>query len=218
MRSFEPDPFLVTGPWAPVWGLNLALGWPLPAPVSTTYLAAAADLAALEPALYVYPHQQTHVTVLTLINFKEHVQPTLDQQDALEALVPPVRDTLAPLLRDLPPLEVELGAPALSPQAVYVPIHEAAGTVARVRALALAALPAVDQRFAACRPPPAIHFTMGRFKGAPADDFAARFADWARGRTLGRARIAELLLTSETLPYMRAGEVLARFPLDQGSM
>jgi hypothetical protein len=220
MRGFDPDPFIATGRWAPVWGLNLALAWPLPEPARHAYVSAAAELASLEPALFVYPHHQTHVTVLTLVSFKEHLQPTPAQLETLEALGPRVREALAPLVRGLPPIELGLGAPALSPQAVYVPIREPAGSVARLRALALAALPAIDQRFAACRPPPAIHFTMARFRRAPAapDDFAARFEVWAQSRSLGRARVAELLLTSETRPYMRAGAVLARFPLAQGSM
>jgi hypothetical protein len=63
--------------------------------------------------------------------------------------------------------------------------------------------------------PGIIHSTVLRFVRAPADlaRFLATFDRLAAEPGLGSARISEILVTAETRPYMRSGEVLHRFRL-----
>ena len=54
-----------------------------------------------------------------------------------------------------------------------------------------------------------------RFKSAPKDykKFAADFAEISHSVTPVEIVVNELLLTTETKPYMREGTVVRRFPL-----
>jgi hypothetical protein len=212
--GFEADQFIASGTWPPTWGLNLAVGWPL---AVAGYDELADALANLDEGLFVYPRSQTHVTVLTLVSFKEHVAPDADEVRALETLIPLVNEAVAPLARGLSPFSLEVGPPVLSRRAVFVPLRDAAGTIARFRAQALEALAARLRLFAACRPPVAIHATIARFRRPPAPDFAARFDAWAAGRALGPFTVGEILVTTETRPYMHEGRVAGSFPLGGGN-
>jgi hypothetical protein len=210
-HGFEADP-LVAGDWVPTWGLNLALGWPLPVDRGA-YQALAGELAALDPGLFVYPHAQTHVTVLTLISFKEHLHPPPAEIRDLEALIPLVNQAVAPLASGLQPFELELGAPVLARRAAFLPIRDPSGTVAHLRQQILPVLRALSPLFARCQPPPAIHSTLARFRVAPGRELLARFDAWAAGRALGPARVSSIQVTTETRPYMHAGAVVGAFPL-----
>jgi hypothetical protein len=211
-HGLEADPFVVDGPWVPTWGLNLAVGWPLPVD-RPAYRALAGGLAALDPALYVYPHPQTHVTVLTLVSFKDHVDPSAPQIAALEALIPAVDAAVAPIARALGPIELEIGAPVLARRAVFLPIADPAGALARFRQQVLPALRACSPAFDRGQPPRAVHSTLARFRAVPGPGFERRFDDWALGRALGPMRVDAMLMTTETRPYMRAGEIVATWPL-----
>jgi hypothetical protein len=212
--GFEVDPF-VAEPWPRTWGLNLALGWPLPVDVAA-YQELAGGLAALDPGLFVYPHAQTHVTVVTLVSFKEHVEPSAEEVRELERLIAVASAAVAPVAATLGPIELELGAPVLAPRAVFLPIQDPAGAVARLRAAVMPALRAGSPRFAQCHPPAVVHSTLARFRAAPRPDFAARFERWATDRVLGPARVGSILLTTETRPYMRDGQAVGVFPLASG--
>lgn len=212
MTAFEADPFLIDGPWVRTWGLNLAVAWPLPVD-GARYRALAEGLAALDPALYVYPQAQSHITVLTLVSFKEHVAPSPEEARALAELIPVVEAAVAPAIGALEPFTLDIGAPLLAERAVYLPIADPTGAVAGIRAAVLPRLRASSPLFARCQPPPAVHSTLARFRRVPAADFPARFAAWSRGRALGPVEVDALLLTTETRPYMREGAVVARWPL-----
>jgi hypothetical protein len=211
-HGLEADPFVVPGPWVRTWGLNLAVGWPLPVDPAA-YHRRAGELAALDPGLFVYPHRQTHVTVLTLVSFKEHVEPSLEQTRALEDLIPLVSAAVAPVAGELGAFALELGAPVLARRAVFIPIRDREGAVARFRAAVLPALRALSPLFQRCQPPRAVHATLARFRAAPGPDFAPRFAAWSAGGALGAARVTSIQLTTETQPYMREGQVVGLFPL-----
>jgi len=209
--AFQADPF-VAGDWPRTFGLNLAVGWPLPVE-PRAYQALADGLAALDPGLFVYPCAQTHITVLTLVSFKEHVEPAPEEQRALEALVPLVKEVVAPVVRGLGLIALEIGAPRLSDRAIYLPLADPSGAIARLRAAVLSPLRALSPVLQRCQPPQAVHSTLARFRAVPAADFPARFAAWAPGRALGPIRVDALLLTTETKPYMREGAVVATWPL-----
>jgi hypothetical protein len=209
--GFEPDPFLTAGQWQPVWGLNLAFGWPLPI-AADAYQTLASALEALDPALFVYPHAQSHVTVLTLVNFKDHVEPPPEEIAALETLIPLVVEAVAPVARAVPPFDIEIGPPVLARRALFLPIREPAGVVARFRRDALEALRARLPLFHAVRPPLAVHSTVARFNAVPAPGFVRRFDDLGL-RPLGPARVDSLLVTTETRPYMREGAIARAFSL-----
>jgi hypothetical protein len=178
------------------------------------YERLAASLAALDPHLFVYPYPQTHVTVLTLVSFKEHVEPSPEEVGAVETVVPLVAEIVAPVVRGMRPFPLALGTPRLTPQAVYLPIQDETGAVARVRGAVLPALRAASPLLRDCRPPPAVHSTIARFAAAPNSDFAARFDRWAaEGRALGPVTIDAVLVTTETRPYMKEGRVVKAFPL-----
>jgi len=211
-HGLEADPFVVDGPRVPTWGLNLAVGWPLPVDRGA-YGALAGGLAALDPGLYVYPHAQTHVTVLTLVSFKEHVSPSAAEIAGLAALIPLVNAVVDPIARAFGPIALEIGAPVLARRAAFFPIADPAGALARLRQQVLSALRACSRRFDRCQPPRAVHSTVARFRAAPAPAFERRFDEWARDRALGSVRVDALLMTTETLPYMRAGEIVAKWPL-----
>jgi hypothetical protein len=209
--GFEIDPFVVSGPWVRTWGLNLAVGWPLPVD-RAAYQELAEGAAALDPGLFVYPQAQTHITVLTLVSFKEHVEPSAEETRALTALVPPAIEAVTPIVRGFAPLALELGAPVLSRRAAFLPIADPAGALAQLRQAVLPALRACSPVFQRCQPPRAVHATLARFRAAPDPAFPGRFDQWARDRALGPLEVPALLMTTETRPYMREGAVVAAWP------
>jgi len=209
-QGFQTDPLAASD--TPSWGLNLACGWPLPVDPGA-YQQLAAGLAALDPGLVVYPHVQTHITLLTLVSFKEHLAPSPERQRALEEVIPLVNAVVGPVARGLAPFDLELGPPALSPRAVFLPIHDPAGAVAGFRRQVLPALRALSPLFQRIQPPRAVHSTVARFRAAPGPDFPQRFDRWAGDRALGPLRVTSLLVTTETRPYMRGGGVAGAFSL-----
>jgi hypothetical protein len=211
-HGFEADPFVAVEPWARTWGLNLAVAWPLPVDRGA-YQGLAEGLAALDPGLFVYPQAQTHITVLTLVSFKEHVEPSGEELRPLAALIPIVNEVVAPLARGFGPFELELGTPELSRRAAFVPVRDAAGAVARFRAEVLPALRARSPAFERCQAPRAVHATLARFRTAPGPAFQRRFEVWAKDGALGPIWVSAMLVTTETQPYMRQGEVVSAWPL-----
>jgi hypothetical protein len=212
--GFEADPLVVEGEWVRTWGLNLAVGWPLPVD-RRAYEPMADGLRALDPGLFVYPYEQTHITVLTLVSFKEHLSPSAEEERGLATLIPVVRETVDPIVRGFRLFPLEIGAPVLSRRAAFWPIDDPTGAAARLRQQVLPAVRACAPVFERCQPPRAVHSTLARFRTVPGPGFLERFERWAQGRALGPITIGDLLLTAEPRPYMRAGEVLVRWPLAQ---
>jgi hypothetical protein len=115
---------------------------------------------------------------------------------------------------------VLFGAPILTPKAAYLPVSDPLGEITRIRREALAALeknPGLHKMLsdAGLNVPGIVHSTIMRFKSAPADlkKFAAAFAEIRASVRPIEIQISELLLTTETKPYMREGAVVERFPL-----
>jgi predicted RNase H-like HicB family nuclease len=213
------DALLATDPDGPVFGFNLACAWPFPAPAARFYRPIAERLAALDPAVYVYPEWETHVTILTFVNFSLHRRPEPERLAQLQSLIQPVRALIGPLL-ERPAFKLMLGPPVLTRKAAILPISDPTSAIADIRQTVRAAL-AADKGLHAelarggLNVPGIIHSTIMRFKSQPGNlaKFLAEFDDAAAAAEPFTLTIDELLLTTETKPYMRAGEIADRFPL-----
>ena len=215
------DALLATELDAPVFGFNLACAWPFPATAARFYLPLAERLAALDQAVYVYPDWETHITILTFVNFSLHKNPEPERLAQLQSLLEPARSLLRPLLTR-PAFKLMLGQPILTRKAAILPISDPTGAIAGIRQTVSAAL-AADKSLHAelvrtgLNVPGIIHSTIMRFKSQPRD--LARFlTDFDQAAATAESfplQIDELLLTTETKPYMRAGEVVERFPLSR---
>jgi hypothetical protein len=213
------DTLLATNPDAAVFGFNLACAWPFPALAARFYRPLAEGLAKLDPAVYIYPEWETHVTILTFVNFSLHNRPNPERLAQLQSLLDQVRALLLPLLNG-PAFELILGAPVLTRKAAILPISDASGAIARIRQTVTTALDAdkglhSELTRAGLNVPGIIHSTVMRFKSQPRDlpKFLADFDQVAATAKSFPLAIDELLLTTETKPYMRAGDIVGRFPL-----
>jgi hypothetical protein len=217
------DALLASDPDAPVFGFNLACAYPFPAPAARLYRPIAERLAALDPAVYVYPEWETHVTIVTFVSFSLHWRVEPERLAQLQSLIHPVSELIRPLLEG-PAFKLVLGAPVLTRKAAILPISDATGAIARIRQTIRAAL-AADKALHAelvrggLNVPGIIHSTIMRFKSEPSNlaKFLADFDQAAVAAEPFTLAIDELLLTTETKPYMRAGEIVHRFPLAAGS-
>jgi hypothetical protein len=212
------DEFLLNDPDCPVFGFNLACAYPFPAAAAQFYRPIAGRLVALSPAVYVYPEWETHVTIVTLVNFSLHRRLDADRLAQLQSLIPPTIEILRPALagRAFP---LVFCAPVLGPKAAILPIADVTGEITRIRRAVMAALdgePELRGRFsgAGLNAPSIVHSTVMRFKSAPSDpaQFGIGFEEAAKAEPV-EITIDELLLTTETKPYMRGGAVVCRFPL-----
>jgi hypothetical protein len=216
-HGFESDTFLSKNSECPTYGLNLAFGWPLPGPLKTPYEALALRLAMLDSGLYVYPYHQTHVTAMTLVDFKKHAPPTADAMSEFQALVPKIISSVSQILFDLDlhSFAIDVGPPVLSPKAAFLPILNTTGEVMRFRTAVKSLLsPLLPEGLLV---PDFIHSTILRFVTPPPDvgAFLSAFDSAIDQCSLGTAMIDEFLLTEETNPYMSGGRILHRFPLKE---
>ncbi len=218
-QGVAADALLAADPDGPVFGFNLACAWPFPAAAARCYRSIAQRLAALDPAVYVYPEWETHVTLVTFVNFTLHRRIGPERLASWQSLINPVRALLGPLLQG-PAFELVAGPPVLTRKAAILPISDPAGAITRIRQTVRAAL-AADKALEAAlargglNVPGIIHSTIMRFKGQPAnlEGFLADFDKAVADIKPFPLAIGELLLTTETKPYMRAGEIVHRFPL-----
>jgi hypothetical protein len=217
------DELLAADPDAPVFGFNLACAYPFPAPVAPLYRAIAESLSALDPAVYVYPEWETHVTIVTFVNFSLHKRVDAARLAQLRSLINPVQELVRPLLQE-PSFKLVLGPPLLTRKAAILQISDATGVITRIRQKVRAALEANEMLHAelvkaGLNVPGIIHSTIMRFKSEPRDwvKFLADFDEAAAAIEPFTLGIDELLLTTETKPYMRAGDVVHRFPLSKSA-
>jgi hypothetical protein len=132
---------------------------------------------------------------------------------------------LAPLFAEnstdrIKPFTLQPQAPVLSRSAVILPLANLDGEVARLRQRVAELL----QRHAplqrelvkrGLKVPGIVHSTVARFAQMPPDleIFLAAFDELAAETDFTPMEAGEILLTSETKPYMRGGEILRRFKL-----
>jgi hypothetical protein len=213
------DEFLPNGADCPVFGFNLACAYPFPPEALRFYLPISRRLASLDPAVYVYPDWETHITIVTLVNFSLHRRPDPRRLAQLQSLLPPTIEILRRVLAG-PSFPLRIGAPVLTPKAAILPIEDPSGEITRIRRTVIAALESEPElrgklARAGLNAPGIVHSTVMRFNSVPSDlpRFAARFKEAAGPPQSVEIRINELLLTTETKPYMREGAVVCRFPL-----
>jgi hypothetical protein len=218
-RGFVVDEVLATDPDGPVFGFNLACAHPFPERAARFYRPIAQRLAALDPGVYVYPEWETHVTLMTFVNFSLHRRVGPEALAAWRALIHPVRDLIRPLLARRA-FQLVCGPPELSRKAAILPITDATGAIAEVRNTVVAALAReaglrAELERGGLNVPGIIHSTIMRFKSQPGNRarFLAEFDEAAAAAEPIALEINELLLTTETKPYMREGEVAHRFAL-----
>jgi hypothetical protein len=200
--AFEPDPWL-DRLQEPVLGLNVAMEWPLPAAFRPAYERLRARLLALDDAVYVYPFDETHVTIATLVSFKRHPADETSRRRLLDR-VPSVARALD-AMTDLHAFTIDVGAPVLVETAAFLPIANATGEVAEVRRRLK-----TGGEWPKMQVPRAIHSTLLRFHRPPRDPrlFQERFDEIAADTGFGRSTVSRLLVTLETRPYMTEGETL----------
>jgi len=218
-RGFAADTLLATDPDGPVFGFNLACAWPFPASAARLYRPMAERLATLDPAVYVYPEWETHVTIVTFLNFSLHRRLEPERLAQLQSLINPVLELIRPLLKG-PAFKLILEPPVLTRKAAILPISDPTGAITRIRQSVRAALAAEEAlqgelMRGGLNVPGIIHSTIMRFTSEPARTakFLADFDVAAAEVEPFPLPVRELLLTTETKPYMRAGEIIHRFPL-----
>jgi hypothetical protein len=212
-NGVEEDTILQDSPERSVFGMNLAFGWPLPSILKEPYERVASALSSLDSGLYVYPYRQTHVTVMTLMNFKYHPDPSDEEVREFLQLVPVIVSRITPFLSSVKPFIIDVGPPVFSQRAGFLPILNETGEISALRSVAASVIHPIGLR--ECNIPNAIHSTIVRFLRQLTDPegFLSGFESLAANSRLGQATVDEFLLTSETKPYMRTGEILHRFRL-----
>lgn len=217
--EFIPDSFLANDPDCPVFGFNLACAYPFSPGASAAYRTMASLLSKAEGGLYVYPEWETHTTIVTFVNFSKRPRPTCAQRAEAQSLIPRVIQ----LLEKIPmprAFQLVLQPPRLTPKAIILPIDDPCEAIPQLRRQIRAEvekdsalLRALDD--AGWNIPAIIHSTIGRFATAPpdGDGFARRFEKIKVQAAPIFLEVEELLITTETKPYMRAGEIVHRFAL-----
>jgi hypothetical protein len=217
------DKFLGSDPDVPTFGLNLAFAWPFPDAWRERYEQLARKLTALGPEVYVYPFPCTHITLVTLVNFARHIRPGAKQIAALKEKIPEIDATLSPLFTEhsperIQPFTLQPQLPVLARGAGLLPMHNPDGEVARLRRLAAELLRTNEPLYhelteRGFNVPGIIHSTVLRFVRPPADseEFLAGFDEISAETKFPLLDVNEIVLTSETKPYMRGGMVLRRF-------
>ena len=233
------DKFLKDDADVATLGINLACAWPFPESLRDEYERMARRFAALGPWLYVYPFEFTHMTLATFISFAKHVRPAPELVKKLEAKTGKILEVISPLFSEAPspPPSLPMGervaegrvrgafilqpqAPVLTRAAAILPMLNPGGEVQRLRQCVSELL----QRNAPLHQelvelglsvPGIIHSTVMRFIQPPPDlnQFLAAFDEIAADTKFPAISVDELLLTSETKPYMRDGKALHKFKL-----
>jgi hypothetical protein len=213
------DSLLAEEPDRPVFGFNLACAYPFPVTAAQFYRPIAEHLAALGPAVHVYPAWETHVTIVTFVSFYLHARLEPERLAQLQSLINPVCEVIRPVLEG-PAFQLVLDPPVLTRKAAIFPITDETGAIVRIRQTVRAAL-AADKALhtelvrGGLNVPGIVHSTIMRFKSQPSN-LAKLLADFDKAAVAAKPfsiTVNELLLTTETKPYMRAGEVVHRFPL-----
>jgi hypothetical protein len=213
------DEFLPLDADCPVFGFNLACAYPFSGIAADWYREIARRLSGLDAGVYVYPDWETHVTIITFVNFSLHRRPEAGRIEELRGLIEPVIEILRPLLNGRM-FSLLIGKPVLTPKAGILPISNDTGDIVRIRREVTAAIEREKELHrklvgAGLNVPGIIHSTVMRFKSVPGDlkHFTSEFKEIAASVEPVEIKIEELFLTLELEPYMREGRIEERFPL-----
>ena len=203
--GFVPDPWLGHLE-TPVLGLNVAVQWPLPAAFRAEYDRMRGALERLDAGVYVYPFEETHVTVATLVSFKRHERPADGDHERLMERVPWVARVLDEITGSFRGFEIDVGAPVLVRSAAFLPIRNPTGEIKKVRDR----LANERNEWPEMQIPQGLHSTVLRVRREPLDSerFIDAFRAIAASVRFGVASVDELMVTTETRPYMLEGRIV----------
>jgi hypothetical protein len=190
-----------------VYGVNIACGWPLPTEIREIYEEMYEKLKDLEGA-YIYPYHQTHITIVTVINFKKRLNKIKKYLDD---------ETLKLLKRGIEnivrhkPIKIFIDSPVLLRSAAFLPIYNPSGEIYEIRKETLNILKD-DHKDYDLDTPISIHSTILRFQQVPTDSakFLQRFAEITEKFSVVEGILREVYITEELKPYMKKGSILEK--------
>jgi hypothetical protein len=200
------------------------MGLPLPPRFKEYYARLERSLLNLDSNIYVYPIEQVHITLLTIVNFKKYLPPSEEDLGSLEDLIPKIISLLDPLFSvnnnlRIKPFKVDFGPPVLSRCAAFLPIRNREREVIKLREAAARVLEPYLLQTIKCKIeiPDLIHTTIFRFRKRPPDEkeFISKFDQIAPNFQLNEVVIQEIMLTAEIKPYMHDFEILYHFSLKE---
>jgi hypothetical protein len=213
---FEADELLAANSdERPACGLDIIVGWPLPIE-RRPYDDLAERISSLDQGVYVYPFEQTHITVLTAVNFKRALDLTHGRIRVVEDAAKNLSEFVEDLGRRINPFAISIGRPVLSSRAAFLPIVNPKGEIEAIRRAALAYCLGAGGLLSQAQAPTIIHSTILRFRRPPQNPvkFASRFREIGDGTALGSGTICAVVVALEIQPYMRRGTVMQVVPLD----
>lgn len=201
--DFIEDDFLVDLNQG-VYGVNITCGFPLPLQYQV-YEKLYQSLQSLD-GVYVYPLLQTHITVMTIINFKQNLDsPILKlNSEHLEKLTSAIK----PIIKK-GKFDIFIDSPVLVRSAAFLPIYNPSGEIGEIRKTAFELL--CNEQYDLSIPP-AIHSTILRIEKKPSDtsSFIDIFDRISSNFSIHSAQIQEIYVTEEIKPYMRDAKFLAK--------
>jgi len=168
----------------------------------------------ISECVYIYPFEFTHITIATLVSFKNHENPNSAEKSEILRLANEASRRFEHgrhYSSDIPhmPFVVDIGNPILAPEGAFLPILNATAEVAGIRKWARANLSdLLGQDF---HIPSQIHSTILRFTRIPdmeRNEFIRLFQDIASEFVFGEVAMDAILITLEEKPYMRSGQIL----------
>ena len=207
------DPILTSHGTGCTYGLNLALAWPLPPIVKEKYESFINALTEFDDDLYLYTYEQTHITFITLIDFKKERGQTCPTVESERVLVARLNEIIVPIVEEIPLVELRSGRPILTRSAGFVPLYDKCGRLLEIRTRLEILLRQEFPEFSTLRTPPSLHSTVLRFL-RPFKDinrFLNIFEKASERTSLGKISIDCLLVTAELGPYMERGKVLCKY-------
>ena len=220
--GFVQDEFLASEPDCPVFGFNLTCAFPFPPEVEQAYLKLAEPLAGLARGAYTYPLWETHVTLMTFVNFSLYKHPSAAQVGELRAWMAPIVDVIRPLFEKegVKPFQLEFQRPVLTRKAVILPVANPSGEIALIRRRVGQLLENnkglhAKLSGAGLNVPGIIHSTIMRWEKAPrvSARLISGFEKVFAAAVPFTINVHEILFTTEIKPYMRASEIVHRFRL-----
>jgi hypothetical protein len=193
-----------------VYGVNITCAWPLPVEIKETYEILCDKLKELE-GVYIYPYSQTHITILTIINFKKRLdQPKqVLNRDTIKVLTSKIKEVLKQK-----PIQISIGSPILAREAASLPVYNPTREIDNMRKQAAGILRVNDIVYD-LEIPDSIHSTILRFKEAPSDrtEFLRRFKQITKGCVFREGKINNICITEEIKPYMKEARILDKIEL-----
>jgi len=211
LQGLKPDEILLNKADQPTYGLNLAIEWPFPDFLKEKYETLVKQLRKFDSNVYVYPFDNTHITLMTLVNFKNHFNPSKEEVVQINQLIPRIISACSCIL-GLRKFSIDIGAPVLSSKAGFFPINNPGGEILKIRKAVLSSLTEILSEMSV---PGIIHSTFLRFLKDFENTslFVKEFDKIVTNFNLGKIVIDKILLTAETKPYMRSGKILHTFKL-----